>query len=307
MYTQAQFKKFESYPIPTILTSDLTDFLLSIIDYAGSVERSIMLVQELITIPNINQILSGLYKLSFINAIEVTDTKYDVKKYNNLTVKGLLTIIGKNILRFKSTSVLPAYAILISHYLNCVKDIIIIMAIESEQLDRLFIHSKEDNIIDHFKSYCVAGSDHLSLLNIYREYYLQNQVQYLNLELWNNIKLRVEQLTKTYEKIDIKYFDKMKKYINIHDIPTGNYDSIYYTLCTSHYINLLEKDNANDNDNYKSINYTVNTKAKVQLCKIVPIITNKYAIFKSLSDVFGTISYTCITMIPNHIIDLFKK
>ena len=57
IYTQNSFNNFKLYPEPNISVVDLTDFVLSFINYAKTVKNMISIIKGLITIPKIEQIL----------------------------------------------------------------------------------------------------------------------------------------------------------------------------------------------------------------------------------------------------------
>jgi pre-mRNA-splicing factor ATP-dependent RNA helicase DHX15/PRP43 len=322
LYTEKDFKKFNQFPLPGISLQDLTDTSLQMIKYSKSVKNMINLVSNMITPPNINQITSSLYKLYFIDAIKIVteiDDKIEridinklsfnnIKKYDSFkNYNGVVTSVGYSILRFKQTPILSAYAIIISHYMNCTEEIIKIFAILDEtngQIGSLFKYSlkEEKDFIQNFKQFGIDGTDHLTLLNIYNDYYLQNKTDYLNLGIFNKIKNRIENLTKIADKIkEEQYIEMKEKYILIKIEPFKEMvDNIYYVLAISHYFNLLKYKDGK----YTSRHYINNSTALGEFSKLEKT-NNKltdYAICTGLTEVFGKKSFKCITHIPDNII-----
>ena len=320
MYNEKQFKQFNKYPEPGVLLSDLTDNVLSIVNYAKTVKNVIIILEGLITPPHIQQVVQALYKLTFLDAIKVIDDKdalYDINNINNDKIKkwkdldsmnGAITTVGIQLLKFKQTSVLSGYAILASHFMNCAPEIITIMAIIDEtngQLYSLFKYQnyEENKVKEHFKVSLVNGSDHLSMLYIYNDFFKKNNMLYLNADVWTKIEKRIGDLQDVYSNIDPERFAQIKeKYIRISIEPfKKQIDNIYYILGLSHFFNLLKK----VGNEYESQHFLTNSTANGEFCKLI---TNsnlsEYAICHGLSDGFGRKGFKCITHLSPEIMKL---
>ena len=66
LYQQKTFNTFKQFPEPNILVLDLTDFILSLINYSRTIIRTNKLIKGFITVPKIEQIVNSIYKLFFI-------------------------------------------------------------------------------------------------------------------------------------------------------------------------------------------------------------------------------------------------
>jgi pre-mRNA-splicing factor ATP-dependent RNA helicase DHX15/PRP43 len=321
LYTKDSYNNLKLYPEPNISVIDLTDIILSLIKYSKTINNFISVIKDLITVPRIEQITYGIYKLYFNKCLKLIDSKSDnilnidsikwhkINSYDKMldTFNGTLTSIGINILRFKSSSVLSALAMLMSKYMNCETDIAIIMAaieISNGKLESVFdIDSKKINIIiKYFEKITINGSDHLTFLNIYKENYLTKNYKYLNRKLFDNIEKRATQLlmyvnkisTKTYKHMKIKY--KLVQSDPYNDIQTN----ITYVLALSHLYNLLQK---KSNNIYTSVNFIENSVAPLEYFKLTPPIKKhtNFVICNSLSDTFGRKNFQCLTQIPDSI------
>ena len=336
LYTEESFNKLDIYPTPNISVIDLSDFLLSLINYSRVLRNMINLVKGLITVPKIEQTLLALYKLHFIKAIKLVKSKdfdnnkdassddtllltnkdikwKNIQQYNSLNdfMNGTITSLGFNILKFRSSPILSALAIIISFYLGCQKDIIIIMAIceiTDGKLNMLFDYSKRElqNVINYFKNYIHDGSDHLTVLNIYNQLFLENKLKYLHKKTLQTIQQRIKQLEKYALLInETRYIYINEKYKLVMNKPyDNNIDNIIYTLGISHYYNLLKK----QSKDFVSVHYLRNSTAEIEH---IDIMQNKkphnYAICNTLVNAFGQKAFQCITQLPNHIItDIMK-
>ena len=323
LYTEEDFKKMNKYPQPNISVTDLTDFILSFLKYSENIKLMLDVVQDLITVPNIKQVTSALYKLHFMKAIKVVTPKNELLSVENVKWKnmisydqlsnylnGTITRVGINLLHFKSSPVISAYTILLAKYMDCVDEIVTLMGIIEiceSKIDSLFYSRKDQKgeMIRHFSKYSIPGSDHLTILNIYQECFLKNETLYLNLKLFSQIKDRIYQLKGNAERIAETEFDK---YINIKTKPYENIiDNILFILGYSHYFNLIKKDKTN----YKTLFYLENSEANIEFSDFVsPIASNiasDYAICQDLSNAFGNPSFKCVTQIPQQIINNLNK
>jgi HrpA-like RNA helicase len=336
LYTEESFNKLDMYPTPNISVIDLSDFLLSLINYSRVLRNMINLVKGLITVPKIEQTLLALYKLHFIKAIKLVKSKdfdnnkdassddtllltnkdikwKNIQQYNSLNdfMNGTITSLGFNILKFRSSPILSALTIIISYYLGCQKDIIIIMAIceiTNGKFNMLFDYSKRElqNVTNYFKNYIHDGSDHLTVLNIYNQLFLENKLRYLHKKTLQTIQQRINQLEKYALLInETRYLYMNEKYKLVSKKPYDNIiDNIIYTLGISHYYNLLKK----QSKNFVSVHYLRNSTAEIEHIDIMQNKkTHNYAICNTLVNAFGQKAFQCITQLPNHIItDIMK-
>lgn len=322
LYSEKQFKHFRQYPLPGILLADLTDVILSMINYAKTVKNVIKILKNLITPPNIKQVINAIYKLFFLDAIKLIDNKdkhYDINHINHDKIKkwedfdnmnGSITTVGIYMLRFKQTPIMSSYGIIASKFMNCSLEIMTITAIIDSvdgQIYKLFKYKNEDlnKVKEYFSKSIVPNSDHLTLLNIYNDFYSKNKVQYLNVDLFHSISKQIQNLQNTFDKIDDEKFESIKeKYIKITIKPfKDNLDNVYYILGLSHYFNLL---NFNKNE-YTPVHSIIETIGQGEFLKFVDVKNPSHnAIFYELSNAFGKKSFKCITHIPANIIKIIS-
>jgi len=340
LYTEKSYNKFNLYPEPNISVIDLTDFVLSFIRYSKTLKNMLGLVKGLISVPNITQIIMAIYKLHFIKCIKlVKSSDFDkdtdstsndklllnyssikwstIDSFNvlNESINGTATSIGRYILRFKSSPVLSALAIIMSYYADCQPEIISIMAIieiTDGKINSLFFYNKKelDKVKDYFKPYLYNGSDHLTAYNIYHKLFINKETKYLNIKTFEQIKQRIKQLELNASSISVDKYTKMKdKYKIVNKVPyEDKIDNIIYILGLSHYYNLIKK----ESKMYSSMNFLKKSSAVIEYTEIsrnnVDNKDMKYAICHSLSDAFGKKSFQCITQLPQKIIsDLIKN
>jgi len=347
LYTQMAYNGFKLYPEPNISVIDLTDFVLSLVKYSKTIHNMIPIIKDLITVPKIEQIAFAIYKLQFTKCLklvesEKTDSSSDsvsidldlseksenklmkiesikwskIRNYDKLkeSFNGALTGIGLNVLRFKSSSVLTSISVLMSKYMNCLTEICqlsAILEISDGKLDSLFeINRKEtDKVIKYFSNVAENGSDHLTILNIYKQHYLQKDYNYLNKRSFDNIEKRTQQLLIFANSIDSNSYEHMKtKYKLIQGKPYDDQKmNIQYIIAYSNYYNMLFKES---NNIYTSINYIENSVAPLEYFILTPPVKvhSDFAVCHSLSNVFGRKSYQCLSQIPNKIIkDIFSN
>jgi HrpA-like RNA helicase len=361
MYAEKTFNELIPYPNPTIITTDIIDYIGLFIKYTKTIKHSMPIIQGLITIPKIEQVVYSIYRLYFIKYLklvspstseieekslsdsiddsadylsttETTDNKKQsvdktillkiesiewdkIKSFDKLNqiFNGTTTSIGMVLQMFRSSPIISALAIIMAHYSNCQKEIIQIMAIieiSEGKLSSLFYfdRNEKNNVIKYFENYVVAGSDHLTIFNIYNKLYKAEKYDYLNRKTFELINSRISQLTLYASSISEKIYEYIQsKYKLIQRKPTENInDNIIYILAMSHYYNLLHKDSATM---YTSLHYIQNSIAAIEYIFIMPNIQThtNYIISYSLSNVFGKKSFQCLTQIPDSIIQLMKK
>jgi len=309
LYTKDKFNSLVKYPDPNILVMDLTEYILSLINYGQNIKNFITIKNDLITIPKDEQIINSLYKLIFTKCLKIVNDKSEIMKLSEInlnhildgTLNGSLTKIGINILKFKSSQLLTALAIIMAKYLDCQKEMIIIMAIIEVidgKIDSLFVYDDEKKLKKYFKNYSYTASDHLTLLNIYNLCYKKNKKKFLHRDTFRKIDNRIIELTKYARQVKgYSYMNNKYELITIEPYSKIE-NNILYILGKSHSLNMIT--------NYNTVNFRNNSKATIELSKITTDIKKsdvpfKYAIFHSLVNRFNRQVFTCVTKIPNFI------
>ena len=284
LYTEKKYNSFEQFPIPSILTIDMTDIVLSLINHYNSINKFTRSVNELITPPTKHQLDNSLHKLKFIKCLKMNKNK----------TNGTITSIGKMILKFKSDSVLSALAIIMSYFLKCQTEMIIIISIIEiiEGNFDLLINKKHKKNMNYYKQYSHLNSDHITLLNIYNANLIEENKEYFNKETFKKINTRIR-LYKNYSRSfnfkQYSYINKKYKLINIK-YSDDIISNIIYILSKSYKYNLLK--------NSRTINFINNSTASVVFLPITKYDNlNGKMIFHTLIDKFGRKVFQCITKI----------
>ena len=306
LYSEKIYNDLYKYPSPSINNQDITEYVLSFFKN-NNLNKVLYILNNLITPPTNSQIILSLYKLIFYKMIviksnkneklNIKSVKYIIDNYNNNKIKGKITKLGKNILHFKSIKIISSYAIILSNFYNCLDDIVIIISILEAceyNMKTLFIDNDDfkDNSNIYFSKCTNKLSDHITLLNIYNELFLNNKFKFLNKYVWEKISSIIKELKEYNKKIDIKNLIDENEYKTI----TNNRDNnIIFTLMKSFSFNLL-KENKNE---FENIFYYKN-KAKLQKLDFnISNVKNKYGICDKISQKFGKTSFECITYIHN--------
>jgi len=278
LYTKELFDKLPKYPKPSILTADLTDTILSLIKYSKNKNDALTLLNDLITVPSFTQIETAIHKLEFTKCLKLNS---------------VLSRIGLSILRFRSTHLLSALAIIMSYYLKCQEEMIIIMAImemTDGNLEQLFEYNNEKQFTKYITQYSHNNSDHLTAFNIYTKLYSQNKTKYLNFKMFNKIKNYILNLTKYAQSIKIKDYDYMNdKYFMISIEPFHKIsNNIIYILSKSFEYNLIK--------NNKTVNFINQSTSKFKFAKCTKHDDKiKTAICHTLINTFGKKIFLGIT------------
>jgi len=251
-----------------------------------------------------------------IGLLDINSIKWQkIRSYDKLleTLNGTLTIVGINVLSFKSSLLLTALAIIMAKYMNCQHDMAILMAIieiSDGKLESLFEFDRKetDKIIKYFSNLAINGSDHLTILAIYKKHYMKKNYKYLNQKTFSNIEKRSTQLLLYANSISESSYERMKtKYKLIQAKPYEDIDkNILYILAYSHYYNLLSKES---NNIYTSVNFVENSVAPLEYFILTPSVKahTNFVICHGLSNVFGRKSFQCLTQIPDSIINDISK
>jgi pre-mRNA-splicing factor ATP-dependent RNA helicase DHX15/PRP43 len=293
LYTEEQYKAFSLYPEPNILTTDITDDILSLLNFYNIKELQEFL-NDLITTPHQSQIDYSIYKLQFYNCLGFVEDN---------TIIGRITSIGKSILKIKNIDVISSYAILISKYLNCQNEIIIIMAIinnlDGGSIDKLFNYIKLKKFKNYIHKYSYINSDHITILNIYQHLYYNQKYEYLNIKFFKKIDKIISDIHKNLTYFNDSHYEYLNKYDLINIKPFDLIDhNIMYVLFKAYQFNLIK--------NGKTINLMNNVEGSLDFHNAT--ITNNIQnnsnnfICHNIINRFGKLLFTCCTEIPEKII-----
>ena len=278
LYTKKIYDRLELYPKPSIMKINITPYIFKFLGYCKTLSNLFKIINDLITIPTFDQMIAAIYRMHFNRIIKmvnkdneiipfetmnyrVMETMEDLYKYN-----GSLTTLGWFIIKLDISSIEMGISLVASMILNCKEQMIIILAIYETcgyKTDELFF--KKNNIYQHAVN---NKSDHLTLLNIYTDYYKNQIYKGLNIKLWHKIEIFIEKLTKKLQKISMRKLNVLKNYLDIlnlsnkyvYDVFNKEIDSIddriIYSLLIGNKFNIIENGN--------SINYLINSKTKIE-------------------------------------------
>ena len=114
-----------------------------------------------------------------------------------------------------------------SKYLNCYDEIlkmIAILEITDGKISDLLNYKKKEsnNVINYFSNNIVEYSDFLTVLSIYNNNYKNNKTTYLNLKTFKLIDKRIDQLDKTFNKINENLYSRIIEKYNINQIKVSD-------------------------------------------------------------------------------------
>jgi len=287
LYTEKLYNELTKYPKPSILTTDLIGHTLSMIKYYKTINDFMVANNNMITPPTEDQIQNSLHKLKFIQCIK------DLEDTSN----GILSAIGVNILKFRSDNVLLILGIIMSYYMNCQPEFIIISAmleVIDGKIESLFTTTDKKKL-SKFKTSSYKNSDHLTLLNIY-SLYKEKRYQYLNIATFLKIENQIRLFTKYANNIKPKRYDYIHEKYNLINIKLfeNNDLNILYVLYKSHLYNIATNKG-------ETINFINNSKANINFSPITSEKKNNSGmyIFNNLVHLFGKKVFRCVTLIPD--------
>ena len=288
LYTQAQFNKLKKYPDPEILITDLTDKIL-ILFQNKNIEELQLFLNNLITKPQQEQIDNSIYKLLFYNLISFSNNGY-------------ITKIGKRVSLIKSIDFILAYGILISKFLNCQSEIIIIAAIIDtiENIDKLFKYPgiKLKEFQNYIFPYSYINSDHITILNIYNKLYKNNITKYLDIDIFHKINKTIKKINNMLK--DIIMDDALNEKFKLISIsPFDNIeDNILFILYKMYKLNLIFQN--------ETKNFMNNIKGTIEFSSATKIDNTNddktYYICHNVVNRFNKQLFVCCTEIPKRII-----
>ena len=288
LYSKHKYYELQEYPKPGILTIDLTLHILLIINYNKSIETLNTVLHKMITPPTEIQIQNSLHKLEYINCLN--------KKEN------IISEIGSFILSLNIENIFLSYGVLLSYYIKCQKEFVIlasILEITKGKLNTLFT-TNDKKILATFRKISIPNSDHLTLLALYK-YYKDNNIEYLKIGTFKKINLLINKLWRKARQLNKdEYYNINKKYNLLTDDEIDSYENIedsfekvffilkkcckYNTVIKTKTVNFM-----NTSDGLVNF-YDITKKNKVNT------FSDKF-IFYDLSTIFGTNKFTCVTHI----------
>lgn len=156
LYTEKLFKSLEKYPLPQILTNNLYQECFNLLSMKG--------ISEIKDVKNILDEFIQPPKEKYVNR------SFEILQKAHLIKRNKLNKIG-NIIKGMPIDCLEAITMFYSMQYNCVKEVIIILAMINGckgQMNNLFYPDNfSKSFYNKFKN---PKSDHLSLLNIFRAY-----------------------------------------------------------------------------------------------------------------------------------------
>jgi len=325
LYTQKTYDNLKDYPDPNIRKSDITLNILNFFNYTNTLNKINKIINNLITKPYFNQYKLSIHKLLYYNIIKLIkkslDTNEDKYKYNKvlfndinfkllndyddfINYNGTIKTVGHLLNRFKLSSIEMGLCLLNSYYMNCNKEMIIIVSILEcceYKLDNLFTEKNVKKVKNIFRKSIVEYSDHITLLNIYFDNYKNENFRYLNLKIWNKVETKIDDITKRLNKIKLKkyeYINKDNQLIN-KKIFEHKFDNLCYSLYNGLSYNSFEK----KDNKYISLNYINNSEAQIEkLFFIKQKNKHKIGVGHFLNDLFGRKLWKIITFIPEKIL-----
>ena len=303
------------FPYAAILQQDITEYILDFVNYSGTIQNMREIINNLITCPTSQTIIAAIYKLAFIKTIQLKEGSEGKLKMNEINwndiTEGKITLLGKTLLKFRSVGLLHKLAIVFSHYIkynsesitNEIIKLVAILEVSEGNLENLFYYKNKDTpiFLKEMKPYSVSNSDHLTILNIYNEYYLKNLDNFLNKKKFMLIDKRILELTKMYESIDLEIYENInKKYelIKLYAFENIN-DAILYCLSKSYKFNRLKKVDEEE-EMYETEFFLSPVKGICDFCNITKrdkIKKNSKIICNESNNVFGKKKFNIISII----------
>ena len=284
LYEESKFKKLENYPLPSILKDDITINILEL--FKKYKYNEIMnLLKNMIQIPKDEQIYTSLNILNYNNIIKLKDELNIKDIYNN---DGDITKLGRKLLKIKNMSNINNMLMIILGIKNkCINDVINIIAIiENCEYDINKYFDKDDDNYDdnYFKKYIIENSDHLTILNIYKNLYLVKNHKLLNVKMWNKIEDKIKDIKNNITGLKINYEENELQDLN---------NNLKLIILESYRYNKI-KYNKKDKE-YKTINNLKNINSKIN--KVIFMKYNKKdGIYTKITNRFGNTTFDCVTL-----------
>ena len=194
LYTRELFESLPHYPLPNILTNNLHQECFNLLSMQG--------ISSIKDVKNILEQFIEPPKPEYVKrSLQILENAHLIKKQR-------LNTIGR-IIKNMPIDCLEAITIFYSMQYNCVKEVIIILAmIQSSkgQMNEFFY--PEDFSKSFYSKFRNAKSDHLSLLNIYQKYDERNNN--FRHSTFKKVKENIRIYTRAYKRNLKKYQKKIK-------------------------------------------------------------------------------------------------
>lgn len=284
LYDEKKFNTFEKYPLPSILKEDITINIFELFN-KYKYDEIMKLLDNMIQKPKDEQIYTSLNILKYNNLVKFKND-IDIKKMHKNN--GYITKLGLKLLRIRNMEINDMLLINLGVKEKCINDIIYIIAIiENCDNDINKYFDKDDKEFDnnHFIPYIIKNSDHLTILNIYKNLYLVKNHKFLNIKIWNKIEEKIKDIKNNISKlrkIDYEENDVQDKNNILRSIilEAYKYNKIVY--------NKESKD-------YKTVNNLKNINSKINKIKFMNYNNKKDGIYTKIIDRFGNTSFNCVT------------
>jgi HrpA-like RNA helicase len=317
LYKKNEYSKFNKYPEPSIMTINLTDTLLSIINLKLNINNTITFISDLLTPVRMDQFYYSISKLHFVNALKLIDNnnniinyndinynKYKNKKLKDFKLNGTITTLGRMMLKFK-INYLNALAIIISKFYNCMDEMLIIISIIETvdgQLNLLFNYNNKEkyHLLSYFNKDVVNDSDHLTIYNIFIRYYMNasnnENPKYINTKICSQILNTYKKLKLIAEKMSEDSFTQInEKYLQLTTNTDNMENRILLTLSISHKYNTLYY----DNNKFNTMNWLENQSAPCEFFFLTPHDKPEKVICHNLINISNNKKFTIISKINN--------
>jgi HrpA-like RNA helicase len=302
VYTENEYNAFSEYPLTKIESDDIISNILDLIDAEKSITGMIDNVQKLITVPAVSKIVNCIYRLYLLESIELDSIPTNWSNFTNYeqlkSITGKISKMGKTILNFRSVPLECAYAMIYAKYNNCLDEIIIIMAMLQEKLNKLFDDSNKDNLYTFVSGSIDTSSEHITLLNIYRNFHKnKNYGTFLNESTFKDVDATINDYTRMCRQVNTNDEKFKVKSFNKHSIDAR----IKLVLAFAYKLNLLLI-----KDDISSLLFLYRVKYQIIDNLFATNITDetKFVVCHSYSSIMGNESFKTATKISNEIIKL---
>ena len=289
LYTKEQYDSFNEFIEPPILVTDLTSYLLILFKRMNIKDTSAFL-NDLITSPTQIQIDNAIYKLEFYNLINLSESRVLP-----------CTALGRAVLHFKSLNIISVYGILLSKYLDCQEEIIIIMGIietVKSSLNKLFIYDNIKTFTEYIHNFSYPNSDHITLLNIYTQLYKQQKYEFLDKSIFIKCHITINNIISDINKLSESDYEYINYYLErqIEIEPFSKKENnILYILYKMYKLNIVENNN--------TINFLNNINGVIEYAnftKVNDVDTSFYVCHEAINR-FNKDIFSICTHIPTHI------
>jgi HrpA-like RNA helicase len=206
MYTKEHMESLSPLPPPKLLTVDICDYVIRIIQ-RFSLAEAVRTFAGLLTPPSVAQVVDSIAYLHFYGLVTVFHTKdankkplaFDVIDYSSmksfddlLAYDGAVTDVGRAMAMVDGLS--PVYALLLiwGSVFGCLRDmtlLAVIFEVTNGNVDLLW-DDPEGPSAKTLKIIQDPVSDHKTIINAYDMLYAQRKIDGLSLGIWNTINAK---------------------------------------------------------------------------------------------------------------------